>query len=153
MEENLQSYDGKLALSKDDEPLLLNRFIVKLPDDFPIKSYHVEKVKKPAFNDSDLTVLGISKRLKFTFRNLGIPDIKVVKYWRLFNYSKYPYIVIEDLSPDLKPVSREYYTRPVVVQVLFDECDYSLDSVRKYTLIMAFEEVLDEEGYQKLTKK
>lgn len=146
--ENLkETYEKYLLDIQKHEPLKKNRFLVEFPDDFEIKPYHVSKIKK---NEFHLGKNGMQEpcypKLVLEFRNMEYGDYETLKIWENFNKREYPYIKIHYLAPDMCAKSTEIYTKPQVSFIQFEEDDYRVDGIKKYTLVMQYETISNNES-------
>jgi len=126
----------------DIEPFRTNRFLVRFPEDFPLKPYGVSKVIKPEFNIKGFSD-GVHNNLVLILRNMSYGDAQLLKIWREFNNKKYEYIQIDTLAPNNEVCASDFYTNPIATHVKFNECDYFDDSLMSYEVRIQFDELID----------
>lgn len=126
----------------DIEPFRTNRFLVRFPEDFPLKPHDVSKVIKPEFSIKGFFD-GVHNNLVLILRNMSYGDAQLLKIWKEFNNKKYEYIQIDSLAPNNEVCASDFYTNPIVKHVKFNECNYFDDSLMSYEVRIQFDELTD----------
>ena len=94
---------------------------------------------------SNLYNVLISYQITKAFSN-EYGDYETLKIWEKFNKREYPYIKIHYLAPDMCAKSTEIYTKPQVSFIQFEQDDYKVDDIKKYTLVMQYETISNNES-------
>lgn len=118
--------------------LCKNRFLLTFPEGFELVSWNVMSVYKASFNFNSHDKSNI---LIIKIRNCCYTDIELKEICEKFNERQYSHIIFEDLYADGTSAGKEYYLKPKIESISFEENDYTKSEFKSCNLRIKYEDV------------